>query len=136
MAMNLARTATAGVVGVASAALENTQFSPLSLGSTTKIGYSAIFEVVALLGAVGMQYFSPYTAPNVVDGATDGALALAARRGTKYALHQASPSNYGYPQVASGWAAGRPQLAAPSAYGFGRGQIGNSSSLQQKKRLV
>lgn len=89
--MNLARTGTAAVVGMASAAAESPR-----LGSIPIVGqnvtYSTLVELLAVVAGGGMQYFSPYTVPNIVDGLVDGGIALLAKRGTERVLSQmASP---------------------------------------------
>lgn len=97
MAMQLARTATAGVVGAGSGVLGSGILAPLSLGGMT-IGYDTILEVVALVGGAVMQFAAPRAAPNVADGLVDGGLALGARRLTVFALKRAgvAPAMFGY----------------------------------------
>ena len=83
MGMNLVRGASAGVLGVASGALENQ--TPLALGGQS-IRLSTIVEAVGLVAGAGMPLVAPFTLPNVADGLADGALALLLRRGTVFAI--------------------------------------------------
>ena len=97
MGMNLIRGASAGVLGIASGALENQ--TPLMLG-TNRVKWSTVVEAVGLLAGVGMQLVAPFTMPNVADGLADGSVALLLRRGTVFAMTQ-----MGAPQTAAHTAA-------------------------------
>lgn len=133
MGMNLVRTGSSTVVGVASGALENR--TPLVLGSTS-VRWSTVAEGIALVGGAVMQLLSPFTMPNVVDGLVDGGAALLAARGTKYAMAQTGAGamygahSYGSPYLANP-AAAYGGLASPCA----RGAVGNVSGAP-KKELV
>jgi len=89
MAMNLARTGSAAVVGVVSGGLE-AKTTPVDLGDT-KISWGTIAEAAAVVVGGGMQLMAPYMAPNIVDGLVDGGIALLASRGAQYALAQMAP---------------------------------------------
>ena len=92
MSMNLARTATAAVVGagsgVAGEAIEPLKFG--AVGSETVVSWGTIVEAVALLGGAGLQFMSPFTMPNIADGMVDGGIALLAARGARYVMTQTS----------------------------------------------
>lgn len=91
MALNLPRTGTAAVVGVASGVLsDETRFPPLGTAPNT-FSWGTIAEAAATLGGVGLQMMMPMTAPNLADGLVDGGLALLAARGTRWAMAQAAP---------------------------------------------
>lgn len=128
MAMNLARTGTAGVVGVASGVLSAKPeglVDPLVIGGTT-IQFATIAEGLALVAGAGLQLLAPFTMPSVADGLVDGGLALLARRGTVFAVKstQAAPfatrAGYTMPNIAS------------RVGGLARGAVGGSSGLGRK----
>lgn len=128
MSMNLARTATSGVVGVGSGVLGSGILQPLNLGGMT-IGYDAILEVTALLGGAVLQFAAPRTMPNVADGLVDGGLALGARRLTVFALKRtgvAGAARFGYASPYSvGAGAQAYPMAAANGMSYGRPSIGN-----------
>lgn len=129
MATNISRAATSAAVGVASAAAESATLTPIQMGGQA-IKYSTIVELLAVLGGAGMQFFSPYTMPNVVDGLVDGGLALVARRGAYAVLKQTMPTNYPMYAHRIGGAYVSPQL---SAAGYGAyGQIGAVSRVPRR----
>ena len=129
MAMNLTRTGTAAVVGVGSGAIASQNIAPLNLGGQS-IGYDTVFELVATLGGAAMQFLSPFTAANVVDGAVDGGIALLAARGTKMAMGQISAGGYAAHRVG---AFAAPQLSAGSRPFNYRGQIGSIVGVPKTK---
>lgn len=87
MAMNMVRTGTSAVTGVASGVLASDMVAPLQLGGQV-ISWATIVESLALIGGLGMQFMSPYTAPNMADGLVDGGAALLAARATVWAMSQ------------------------------------------------
>lgn len=132
MAMNLARTGIAGVVGVASGALfpetvaGGPGIKPIDIGGT-KIGWDTVAEGVALVGGAAMQLLAPFTMPSIADGLVDGGLALLARRGTTLALKQVQASPYANPYA-------MPNLAHRAT--AARGAVGGVSDLPNKVRLT
>lgn len=126
MAMNLARTGTAGVVGVASGILAPPTVAPLVIGGTT-IQYATIAEGAALLVGAGLQLLAPFTMPSVADGLVDGGIALLARRGTQFAVGQMQASPFAQRALGSPYA--MPNMAAAQrASAMARGAIGGVSS--------
>lgn len=91
MSLNIVRSGTSAVVGIASGAL-STQ-PGISIGaSLPAISPSAIAEAVALVVGAAAQFLSPATMPNFVDGLVDGGVALLARRGAMHLMLQTSGS--------------------------------------------
>jgi hypothetical protein len=126
--MNLVKEGTAAVVGLASGALE-TQ-APVALGGQS-FGVSTILEAVAFVGGTAMQFLSPYTAANIVDGAVDGSIALLGRRAGKWVMTQT-----GTPSAMIGGmrAFNMPMLAGPGGRamnGAARSQVGSISNLSR-----
>lgn len=127
--LSLVRTGSAGLVGVASGALNGQP--PLMLG-TTAINWGTVAEAVALAGGAGLQLMSPHTMPNLADGLVDGSVALLLRRGTVYAMEQTQAAPYGVPvgaQALGGYA----PYAMPSYDGGGRAQVGSIGGTTKKK---
>lgn len=103
MAMNLVRTGVAAVAGLASGALSSPKVAPLTLG-TTSISWGLVAEAVAVVGGAGLQFISPFTAPNIADGLVDGGVALLAARGANWAMSQTTTpaaALYGRGQLAT-----------------------------------
>jgi hypothetical protein len=91
MGMNLVRTGTSAVTGVASGVLSGPQISPLNLGGTA-ISWGLIAEAAALVGGAGMQLFMPFTASNLADGMVDGGAALLSSRAALWAMKRQGQS--------------------------------------------
>ncbi|RJO60337.1 MAG: hypothetical protein C4542_09605 [Dehalococcoidia bacterium] len=92
--MHLVRTGSAAAVGVASGMLETSSMAPIVLGGFA-ITPAALVEGLALIGGGALQYFSPFTMPNIVDGVVDGGAALLGRRvGTMVGTRFLSGSAY------------------------------------------
>lgn len=130
MGMSLVRTGSAGLVGVASGALEN-QPPAFNLSPTMPVKWSTIAETVALVGGAALQLLSPHTMPNLSDGLVDGSVALLLRRGTVYAMTRTA-APYGVPvgaQALGGYA----PYAMPSYDGGGRAQVGSIGGTTKKK---
>ncbi len=124
MAMNLLRTGVAAAAGLASGALSSPKVTPLTLG-TTSVSWGLVAEAVAVVGGAGLQFISPFTAPNLADGLVDGGIALLAARGANWAMSQTTP-----PPAAL---MGRGQLAtrvSPEMFGA-RGQISAIGSVKK-----
>jgi len=130
--LNLARTGTSAVLGVASGALDSGLVTPLNLGGTV-ISWATIAEALGLVGGGVLQLAMPDTMPSVGDGLVDGALALLAARGTKYAVVKLRP--------AAGSYFGAQRVGALSGNGFGalsgaplysRGQVGIQSRVPKQ----
>jgi len=126
--LNLERTISSAVVGVASGAVQGSATAPLSIGGMV-IHYSLLVELVALLGGAAVQMMSPFTMPGIVDGVIDGGAALLGARGT-LAVMKKGPAGMGYigggqanPMLAAG------RYAAPS---YVRGAIGNVSGVPKR----
>jgi hypothetical protein len=90
--MNLARTGTAGVLGLASGALTPPTVAPIVITSTMSVEAGTILEAVALVGGAVMQFASPYSVPDIVDGLVDGGVALLLRRGGIWAMKAVKPA--------------------------------------------
>lgn len=92
MGMSLAREGAAGLTGVLSEVALSVQAASADIGVIPNypFKYDAAFEVAALLAASAVQYFSPMTAQNVVDGVADGAIALLGKRATRFAMSKKS----------------------------------------------
>ncbi len=104
MALNVARGATAGILGAVSGALE--EQTPTMIG-TTAVRYSTMVEALGLVAGLGLQLASPFTMPQMADGLADGGLALLLRRGAQFARRQMAPvttTSAHYAERVSGWA--------------------------------
>lgn len=131
MQMNLARTGTVAGVGLVSGVLGSIKKAgvqtPLFLLGTTAITYDIAFEAVALVGGALLQFTSPNTLPDVVDGLVDGGAALLFRRaggwvgGQIPGLSTPAPAGYAAPGIynASPWAQASPCSARGAVGGVG-----------------
>ncbi len=118
--MNLVRIGSAAVVGVASGALGQMATKPLMAEHPQLTSWSAIAEALALVGGGVLQFVSPFTMPDVVDGIVDGGIALVARRASDYVIGKTKAPAASYAAQAAGYLAS----------GMGaRGQMSNISGL-------
>ncbi len=129
MAMNLARTGTALVLGAASGGVEPPTIQPLTLG-TTVVSWSTVLEALGLVGGAALQVMAPFTMPSVADGLVDAGIALLARRGTNYAITRTrtgttAPFAYGQQVFPS-------HNGAAALYGGVRGQVGTVGQVPKK----
>ena len=131
MQMNLARTGTVAGVGLVSGVLgsikkSGAQPALFTLGSAV-ITYDVAFEAVALVGGALLQFTSPHTMPDVVDGLVDGGAALLFRRaggwvgGQIPGLSSYAVGGYAAPGLynASPWAQASPCAARGAVGGVG-----------------
>jgi len=119
MAMNMVRTGTCAVAGVASGVLSSGTIQPLNLGGQV-VSWAAIAETVALLGGAALQFMSPFTAPSLADGLVDGGAALLAARATAWGMSQTQGNGNGNGAAAlarrsSPLLANRPMTSNPRA---------------------
>jgi len=118
--MQLERTASCAAVGLASGIMDKA-IAPVALGGQSFSG-GTLAEAAALVVGIGMQQFSRFTMPNIVDGVVDGAIALLARRGGIYAA--------GAMNLTAGGAAGGtfpyalPFRTAPMSFGASASPMG------------
>jgi hypothetical protein len=125
MAMNLVRTGVAAVAGLASGALSSPRVTPLTLG-TTSVSWGLIAEGVAVVGGAGLQFISPFTAPNLADGLVDGGIALLSARGANWAMSKTAPAApmYGRGQLAT-------RVSPAEMMSAARGAIGSVGSTKK-----
>ncbi len=145
MAMNLARVGTAAVLGLASGALTpnvKAGIPALQISADVAIEYGTILEAVALVGGAIMQFASPYSIPDVVDGLVDGGAALLMHRAGTFGMKQAFPYAVGgyasAGRMANGYIGGASpwnMAASPCVGAAARPAAGNISGLP-KKELV
>lgn len=133
MGMNLARTGTAAVVGIASGMLAVKATTTLSLGTNMAVSYATVAEAVSLVAGAALQALSPYTMPDIVDGLVDGGAALLLRRGAVYA--QGKKETLAARTGTSAWAA--PLYGSPSAYNVAspcaRGAVGSVGNTARRE---
>lgn len=106
-----------------------------------KVWADTAVEVVAAVGGSAMQYFMPFTAPQVVDGLVDGGLALLARRATMHFMKPATAAaTQAYMGAAAGnaypagaWALPGGMPAAGMYGGNGRAQVGSVGGLRHNR---
>lgn len=88
MALNLVQAGASAGIGVISGVLEGQ--TGVTLG-TTVIPASGLAEAAAVVGGVALQFFAPYTMPDMVDGLVDGlvdgGIALLGRRVVQMVQH-------------------------------------------------
>jgi hypothetical protein len=137
VALNVVRSGTAGVLGIASGALASQPALTITTG--VSLSPSSIAEGVGFVLGAGLQFLSPMTMPNLADGLVDGGLALLLRRGAAYFMAKATGGTYPGPggYTATPSAAYRLNGAtygnvhAASASGYVRGQSATTGGLRQ-----
>lgn len=132
MALKIARVGTAAVLGAGDGALRSKMPNPAFTLGAEPIHWHTVAEVFVLVGGAAMQFLAPYTFPDVVDGAVDGAAFGLASNVTGRLLGGAAATTP-YLHATRGVAS----RVGPSAFSYyeGRPAVGTSPTATRRVRL-
>lgn len=134
--INWTRSGVAAVLGATSGYIDSqSSMKPFSIAGQT-IAMGAAVELAALVAAGAVQFLSPMTMPDIVDGALDGALALVSHRVVSNSMSTPSRNAlaYNYPNQYAGQMGGymgSPMATPLGAYRPSIGGLDTSDSVRK-----